>query len=100
MNKSTHRGNQAKLNLLTTKQTNKRVVIVIRVLNSQGVARNVENTFTETDLLSLKFRHVKSYLQYTLQSIKMCINIFHLPNKNIRPYLNPWFLKCGYPMIR
>lgn len=48
MNKSTHRGNQAKLNLLTTKQTNKRVVIVIRVLNSQGVARNVENTFTET----------------------------------------------------
>lgn len=48
MNKSTHRGNQAKLNLLTTKLTNKRVVIVIRVLNSQGVARNVENTFTET----------------------------------------------------
>lgn len=34
MNKSTHRGNQAKLNLLTTKLTNKRVVIVIRVLNS------------------------------------------------------------------
>lgn len=33
-NKSTHRGNQAKLNLLTTKLTNKRVVIVIRVLNS------------------------------------------------------------------
>lgn len=42
MNKSTHRGNQAKLKLLTTKLTNKRVVIVIRV------ARNVENTFTET----------------------------------------------------
>lgn len=47
-NKSTHRGNQAKLNLLTTKLTNKRVVIVIRVLNIWGVARNVENTFTET----------------------------------------------------